>query len=199
LLTTTDNAPGIASINRQLRGALHGDAASADFLRTRLRDSIRSYGYYLFNSVTASPVEWNERWITIEIHSQSADEGASGSETGYRTWDVQTGREIDPRKWLGVKMFRDEDKTFPLVRRAGALPDGLKRFLLKTAKVDEACRTVYGDVVEARLEVSQVGISFTLGDTFHPECMQDVLLTFAQLQPFLNEEGKAALRAMTGN
>jgi hypothetical protein len=52
LVELIDNAPGIASINRQLRGALHGDAASANFLRSRLRDSIRSYGYYLFNSVT---------------------------------------------------------------------------------------------------------------------------------------------------
>jgi hypothetical protein len=193
-----DSSPAIASVNRQLRGELSLYTADAGSIRTQLRESMQSNGFYIYDITTTSPVAWNERWITMSMHRQFGGTGASGADSGYRTWDARTGREIDPRKWLGVNSDLDEARAFPPVGRTGVLPERLRRYLLRSAKIDKKCRAVFSESVEAGLKLSQDGIEFKIGDSYNPECMQGVFLTFAQLQPFLNGEGRAALRAMAG-
>jgi hypothetical protein len=194
-----DNTPAVVAINRQLRSELSRYTADAVSIRTQLRESMQANGFYIYDIVTASPVEWNEKLVTISMHRQFGGTGASGVEYGHRTWNARAGREIDPRRWLGVSRDLDDARAFPPVGRSGTLPENLTRYLMKSAKIDKQCRAVFGKSVEAGLEFRQDGIEFSIGNSFTPECIQSVSLTFAQLRPFLNAEGKSALHAMVGN
>lgn len=194
LVELIDAAPGIAAINRQLRAELPGDDAAQ---RQQLRELVRTEGRYVFDTVTAEPVEWTDRSVTIRLHRDFAGAGASGAEDGSRTWNVVSGGEIDPWRWFGVGSDRSADLPLPVVGRTGVLPANLKDYLMKAAHAGGDCRALYDESSAAGIQVSEVGIEFLLGDTLRPECMQTVFVSPEAIQPFLNERGKAELRWLT--
>jgi hypothetical protein len=197
LIELIDKAPGIAAINRQLRAELPGGDGDVEALREQLRELVKTQGRYVFDTVSAEPTEWNDRLVTIQLHRDFAGEGAAGAENGFRTWNVVSGAEIDPWRWFGGASERNADLPLPVIARTGVLPVKLKSYLLKVAHVGSECRAVYDESSVAGIHVSEIGIEFLLGDAFHPECMQNVLVSPEAMQPFLNTEGKSGTRWLT--
>lgn len=197
LIELIDKAPGIAAINRQLRAELPDGEGDAKVLREQLRELVRTQGHYVFDTVSVEPTEWTDRSVTIQLHRDFAGEGAAGAENGFRTWNVVSGAEIDPWRWLGVASERSADLPLPVISRTGTLPVKLKSYLMKVARVGSECRAVYDESSAAGIHLSEIGIEFLLGDTFHPECMQNVLVSPEAMQPFLNAEGKSGIRWLT--
>jgi hypothetical protein len=197
LIELIGEAPGIAAINRQLRAELPGADGADKALRQQLRDLVKTQGRYVFDTVSAEPIEWTDRWVTIRLHREFAGEGAAWTENGFRTWDVVSGAEINPWRWLGVASDRGADLPLPMVSRTGVLPAKLKRYLMKAAHVGADCRAVFDASPAAGIHLGEAGVEFLLGDTFRPECMQNVLVAPEAMQPFLNAEGKAGIRWLT--
>ncbi|WP_157202006.1 hypothetical protein [Massilia sp. Root335] len=197
LIELVDKGLGIAAINRQLRAELPGGDGDVRALREQLRELVKTQGRYVFDTVSAEPIEWNDRLVTIQLHRDFAGEGAAGAENGFRTWNVVSGAEIDPWRWLGGASGRSADLSLPVIRRTGVLSAKLKSYLMKVAHVGSECRAVYDESSVAGIHVSEIGVEFLLGNTFHPECMQNVLVSPEAMQPFLNTEGKSGFRWLT--
>jgi hypothetical protein len=195
LVELVDSGSGIAAINKQLRSELCG-ARNINESRQYVRESVVERGIYVFDTVRADLADWNERSVTIGMNRQFSGEGAAGAESGYRSFDVTTGRELDPWAWLGVKSSPSADHTCPMVSTIGILPPRLKRYLMKSPLVVRECVEQYGNSVEARLHLSADGIEFSFGT--QPECMNNVQLSFEELQPFLTKEGKRYARWLKG-
>lgn len=194
LVELMDAAPAAQEISRQLRGELLGLAQVAGF-KSALRQSLARYGRYRLDQVRAEPLEWTERWFVLDLSRESLDTGAAGSESGSRIWDMRTGKELDPWRWIGGKLARQEQLAYPVVERVGTLPPKLSRAVTAMVKERE-CVAGYGSPAQASLKAGSVGLEVRLGSALNPSCMTAVLLTYQQLAPFLTAEGKKAVSGM---
>lgn len=194
LVELVDPSPGAIAVNRQLRAELAASAVNESAIREKVRDSIRSLGIVSLDKVSASVIEWNERWMTLNLSREFAGEGAAGVDSGYRSWDMRSGREVDPWTWFGLKSREGNEEPLVLVARSARLPDALKRSVLKAAAAVPECQALYRGPLSARIWASGAGIEFTIGDTDRPECLQNVTLPLATVRPLMTPEGREASR-----
>jgi hypothetical protein len=198
LVELIDASPGAVAINRQLRAELALSAADEAATRDQVRDSIRSLGVVALDTVSASVIEWDERRLTLELHREFAGQGAAGVDSGYRCWDVRSGREIDPWTWFGLKSGAGRDEGPVRVDRSAVMTDALRRVVLKAASNVKECREVYGSPLSARIWASAAGIAFAIGDTMRPECLQSVTVPLAAARPLMTAAGREESRRLFG-
>lgn len=197
LVELLDASPGAVAVNRQLRAELAGSAANVVAIREQVRDAVKSLGIVVLDTVSASVIEWNERWMTLEMHRESAGQGAAGVDNGYRSWDMRSGREIDPWTWFGLKS-RERDDEGVLVSRTVMLPVALKRLVLKASTAGRECGDLYREPLAARIRAGGAGFEFTIGDTYRPECLQTVDLPLAAVRPLMTTEGRETSKRLLG-
>jgi len=189
LVELIDFSPGAVAINGQLRSELATSAADEGALRDKVRSSVRSLGIVALDRISASVIEWNDQWLTLDLHREFAGEGAAGADNGYRSWDMRSGREIDP--WTWFDLTSQESHHEPLViARTARLPDALKSVVLKAATNVKACQDIYRGPLFARIWAHTAGIEFTIGDTRRPECLQSVNLSFATVRPVMKPKAR---------
>jgi hypothetical protein len=174
----------IAKINQALRQILPRKAADlSEYFATRRRFLAES-GTATEDETSATPLFWSSHWITINFYRWAAGYGRNGITLDYRSWDLQTGDEINPWEWFIAKPA-DSGNTNPL-------PQGLKKFLLKDATLDKECQADYQGKGYYRLSFEANGMKFW-EEPFGNGCEQEFLLTYPQLRPFLTPKGKLAL------
>jgi hypothetical protein len=198
LVELIDSSPGAVVINRQLRAELKASAANMAAIREKVRDSIRSMGIVALDKVSASVIEWNDRWLTLNLNREFAGLGAAGVDSGYRSWDMRSGREIDPWTWFGLKSREGNDEPLVMVTRTAMLPDALKRSVLTASTTAPECRALYHGPLSARIWAGEAGIEFTIGDTGRPECLQSVVLPFAAVRSLMTPAGRDAAKRIFG-
>jgi hypothetical protein len=199
LVELIDSSPGAVVINRQLRAELAVSAADEAAIREKARDSIRSLGIVALDKVSSSVIEWNDRWMTLNLNREFAGFGAAGVDSGYRSWDMRSGREIDPWTWFGLKSREGNDEPLLLVTRTAILPGALKRIVLKAATTVRECRALYRGPLSARIWAGAAGIEFTIGDTDRPECLQSVVLPIAAVRSLMTPAGRDESKRIFGN
>jgi hypothetical protein len=198
LVELIDASPGAVAINRQLRAELAAGAGDEAAIRDRVRDSIKSLGIVALDKVSASVIEWDDRWLTLNLNREFTGQGAAGADSGYRSWDVRTGREIDPWTWFGLKSRERKDEPMVQVSRTARLSDTLRRVVLKAASNVKECREAYASPLAARIWASGAGIEFTIGDTGRPECLQNVTVPLPAVRPLMTPEGREESKRLLG-
>jgi len=140
--------------------------------------------------VSILPVFWNERWISF-VSRSSGDCGGAYPFSGftYFTWDLLTGKMINPWQWI-----KAENKT---------APEGLNRLITKRAikqrlafnpkeaKEENNCLSVIEENRQYDIRLSKSGFVFTQQFPHVTQaCTDDIEVTYSELTPFLNKKGK---------
>ena len=175
----------LARLNRTLRAELPGKQEDiADYFATRRR-FFGDMGLAAEDETRTEPVFWSARWITINFYRWAAGYGRNGITLDYRTWDLQSGEEINLWQWFIAKPD-DDRNSYPL-------PDKLKKSLFKNLELDKECKNGYKGEGDYRVSLKNDGMQFW-EEAYGTGCEQDFLVPYAKLGPYLTPQGKAALR-----
>lgn len=180
-------APGapVAAINQQLRAVLpRNKAALADYFEQR-RNFLGMYGTMMEDELHVEPSYWSQRHVTISFYRWAAGMGRNGISNDFRTWDLQTGKEVDVWSWFGSKSPAGTSDM-------SALPARLKALLFKDVVLDQECKDDYQGHGYYHLSLTDTGVRFW-EEAWGSGCEQDFNLPYARLAPFLTPQGKAAL------
>lgn len=189
------DAPGIAAINAHY--ALSNDReAHDDYYQTR-RYLLRRYasGQMVYGEQSIEPLFWSRDFVVIRNYQWPPGYGANGIHIHYKTWDLQTGEEINLTDWLADNQLNSFGQP--------VLPSALCRHLVRHYRLqvwdDEPVDEVRDCEAEQMFLFSL--ILRTDGITFQPDNYQapwrgSAALDFNELQPFLNTQGKAAVARM---
>jgi hypothetical protein len=175
----------IGKINQALRTILPRKVADLSDYFEKRRRFLGESGMALEDETSATPFFWSSHWITINFYRWAAGYGRSGIALDYRTWDLQSGDEINPWEWF---IGKPPDKG-----NSNPLPQRLKKFLFKDVTLDKECRTGYQGQGDYHLTFEADGMKFW-EEAFGNGCEQEFVLPYAALGPFLTPKGKLALR-----
>lgn len=199
ITTFTLDRPGepVVRINALLRSVLPKADGTGDWLDC-VAGTVNASGKDGTYSHIVEPTLVSSRWLAA---SEQEDYFCGGAHpdgfSAPRTFDLVRGAEIDPLDWFGPKAVHREDlgsedgiyKTLTAVFRAAIL-QGWKP---DDAECDEALR---------RQESWHAGITRGVL-VFSPDfphaiasCSEDFKVPFARLQPWLNDQGKAAVATL---
>ena len=183
LLTPT--APAIASVNRQLRALLPKNKANlAEYFEQR-RNFLGMDGRVMEDEVHAEPTFWSARHVTVSFYRWAAGMGRNGISNQFRTWDLQTGKEVDVWQWFGGKSDAGSHDM-------STLPAKLKTMLFKDAAIDQECKGDYQGHGYYHLSLTDTGVRFW-EEAYGSGCEQDFKVPYAKVAPFLTPQGRAAL------
>lgn len=116
---------------------------------------------------------------------------------GYQTWDRQRGKEVRLAEWFTPQAFTRETFSGSADTYYKATPT-LVRFLMQRMRFEDSeCRSVVQQTEFWDVGLTQTGMIFTpsLPHVATP-CLDDARVPFAQITPFLNARGKAALKRL---
>ena len=95
--------PTLAAINRELRRDFDtGKDAIQEYFDKR-REFLGRVGVPAEDENTTEPEYWTSQWLSIRNYTWAAGTGRSGISWFYRTWDVQTGKQVDLWTWFGSR------------------------------------------------------------------------------------------------
>jgi hypothetical protein len=183
-------SPAVRRLNEVLRKPLDGNPAEwFDCVREPLERSAFEGSFHL----TLAPALITQRWLSI-VQQYDLFCGGAYPDAGqfYRTFDLQSGREIDLRDWFNARAVKREGSG----EEMKTLQPEFRRFLLSGWRPESAdCDEVVRDD-----EYWNVGLTGK-GLLFSPElahvvraCGIELTFTAARLAPFLTWEGAANLR-----
>lgn len=180
-------APGapVAAINQQLRAVLpKNKAALAEYFAQR-RNFLGMYGTMMEDELHVEPTYWSARHVTVSFYRWAAGMGRNGISNDFRTWDLQTGKEVDVWTWLGSKSQEGSSDM-------SALPPKLRAMLFKDVATDKECGSDYQGHGYYHMSLGETGVRFW-EEAYGSGCEQDFNVPYAKLAPFLTPQGKAAL------
>ncbi len=174
-----DNGPTIDKINRQLKAIDKHARVGKD------------------DEVLVEPTYWSAHWLTVRNYIWVAGTGRNGIAWGHRTWNLDSGEQVDLWSWFGDKSIAAKDVYS---QGWGLLPAQLKPLVLNNAELAPSCTQNADPKATQRYELTleKTGMRFAInpqGDG----CDIDVLLPFAVLLPVMTAEGKQALQGMIGS
>lgn len=181
----TPAAPALASVNRQLRALLPKNKADLREYFEQRRNFLRMDGRVMEDEVHAEPTFWSARYVTVSFYRWVAGMGRNGISNQFRTWDLQTGKEVDVWQWLGSKSEAGSGDI-------SALPGKLKARLFKDVVLDQECKLDYQGRGYYHLSLTDTGMRFW-EEAYGGGCEQDFNLTYAELAPLLTPQGRQAL------
>jgi hypothetical protein len=139
----------------------------------------------------------SRRFLTVAEANDTYCGGAHPSTwTTYRTFDRETGQAVNLYDWIGPPIGEDEIRGLPAELREAVLARWPSDYVTEEDKeYAEECReVVVTHDYSWTLELAREGISFTPDlPRVVMACTDSVLLTWAELAPFLDAEGKAGL------
>lgn len=181
----TGPGKGVPAINKQLREELPKNMHDmADYFERR-RNFLGTYGIAMDDEVHAEPTFWSTRYVTVNFYRWAAGMGRNGISMRFRTWDLQSGKEVDVWRWFGSK---SEEGSYDM----SALPLSLRQTLFKGVTVSDDCKTDYMGRGLYHLSLTDTGVKFW-EEAYGSGCEQEFSLSYAKIRPFLTVEGKAAL------
>lgn len=173
--------------------------------RAWLTDNIA--GYYDCALQTSAPPEFNQSraivlragtWVGVE-ESYSASCGGpypAGGVSGYQTWDLVTGKIVEPWTWI-----KDSKVQCDYATDCGfAAPKGLNAIILAEAtrnKDGDDCAAAVNTNNAYQLRPAAKGLVFSTSFAHVIQaCDEAIEIPYAQLQPFLTKAGNDATAAI---
>jgi len=180
-------APGapVAAINRQLREVLPKTKKDLAEYFAQRRNFLGMNGMMMEDELHAEPSFWSARHVTVSFYRWAAGMGRNGISNDFRTWDLQTGKEVDVWSWFGSKSLEGTSDM-------SALPPKLRALLFKDVVQDDECKADYQGHGNYHLSLTDSGVRFW-EEAYGSGCEQEFKLPYAKLAPFMTAQGKAAL------
>ena len=181
---------GLARINRDLRAHLPLVGGRKREILEQQRSEMGSAYGGMFDETSAEPDFWSPDFITVQFYRWTKGMGRSGISSEYLTWDLASGRQVDPWAWVGASGSEMGE---------GVLPPKLARFE-KRAAAGADCDQYRGKG-HWFLSLEKSGMRFWEDAWGEGECERDFFVPYDQLEPYLTAEGKRAvarLRARPG-
>ncbi|MBV8633527.1 MAG: hypothetical protein JO002_03475 [Burkholderiaceae bacterium] len=124
------------------------------------------------------------RWLTLSEWEWFDGYGASGISMWHETWDLNTGRKIDPWSWFNKKGGHWKTANGAVEAGAGFEPSKtLNRIAQRYAVPDDECK----DGLWLRdPRPTQKGLVFSTG---YGPCLNEFTVPFRDLRPLLTEDG----------
>jgi hypothetical protein len=187
--------PGDGAINAVLEAYLPRGAVD-DLLVQCSAGSISAHGYDGGFYQHVEPRMVSSAFLTVAEANDTYCGGAHPATwTTYRAFDRETGGQVDLEDWLGAPGSGEEAR--PL--RAALRRTVVASWRRNDERVDSECRDVIADAEYWGLELTRDGISFSPDlPRVVMACGDPVLLTWADLEPFLDAEGRAGLARLRG-
>ncbi|WP_242171693.1 MULTISPECIES: hypothetical protein [unclassified Pseudomonas] len=187
-LKLESDSPAIQKINRQLAALAVNDEDQVDYFHER-REYLGRNGSANTSEIEVEPTYWSSQFITVKFYRWTAGTGARGISWGLHSWDLHTGESVDPWTWLGTNQEWYDAYSGHL-----KLPATFSTWLAKQTTTDEGCPAVTSyDTFDLSFNTQGLQLSTrATGDG----CDNDLSFTWAQLEPVLTEQGKAALPSL---
>jgi hypothetical protein len=201
--------PGLKTLNELLKNELRVGLSEYLNCPSNARDNdeknidaqTRDYSFSI------KPNFWNGQWISLQTDIYGDCGGAAPfSSFAYTTWDLNAGKKVNLWHWLKHlkrpnKNYADEDYYFYYAAtvRLNALitKRAIQQRLAwspKEASEENNCIAVIRENREYDLRLSKKGIIFTQHFPWYTfACTDNIELSFSELMPFLNKEGKSAV------
>jgi len=188
--------PGDAAINATLTAYRPRGAVGDEFLQCHA-GQIASIGYDGFFDQLVEPRLVSRAFLTVAEHNDQSCGGTHPNTwTVYRTFDRDTGRPIDLYDWIGDPLGPDEARPLPTRLRDAVLASWPN----DSDEGAQECRDVVASTDFWTLELARDGISFSPDlPRVVMACGDTVLLTWKDLDPYLDSEGRAGLARLRGD
>ncbi len=183
------NTSAVQNINATLKSAIPDKVEESDFFQCTMANisSIGEDGQY---QTTTKPVLITANWMVSETEEGSTCGGAHPNSGVYwNNWDLRSGLPVDLWTWLGPK-------AATVIARDGysdvTIEPELRDLLNKGwPRTEEDCRDIVESENSWNLRLTREGFAFSPSlPHVATACIEDVNLTFEQLVPLLNAEGK---------
>ncbi|WP_432725670.1 hypothetical protein [Variovorax sp. W6] len=192
--------PTLAAINRELRRDFDTGQETVKEYFDKRRQFLGQVGVPAEDENTADPSYWTSQWLSIRNYTWAAGTGRAGISWFYRTWDLQTGKQVDPWSWFGPRPQPQPQKAPGQIAgtESGPMPPKLRRFLFKYAgiqpsKAEENCKSNYDEGAHYDLTLEAKGMRFSQPE-YGTGCEIAIEVPYADLAPVLTPAGKAAVR-----
>ncbi|MET3461201.1 hypothetical protein [Variovorax atrisoli] len=192
--------PTLAAINRELRRDFDTSKDAVTEYFDKRREFLGRVGVPAEDENTADPEYWTSQWLSIRNYTWAAGMGRSGISWFYRTWDLQTGRQIDPWSWFGLRSLSKARPAEGRISGTGgaSMTPKLRRFLFRHAGIDPSkaednCRSNYEEGAYYDLTLETKGMRFAQ-PAYGNGCEIEIEVPYTELDPVLTPVGKAAVR-----
>lgn len=182
------DGPALQNINAQLAALAVSEDDQADFLRER-REYLGRNGSALTSEIAVEPTYWSSQWVTVRFYRWAAGTGARGISWGLHTWNLQTGEAVDPWSWLG-----GHQQWYDAYSGEVTLSPSFKTWLASQTTTDENCLAI---TAYSTYDLSFTPQGMQLSTRAQGDgCDNELNFTWAQLEPVLTAQGRAALPSL---
>ncbi|WP_339531095.1 hypothetical protein [Pseudomonas mucidolens] len=175
-------------INQHLAQLAVSPEGQAEFFRER-REYLGRNGSAHTSEIEVEPTYWSSHWITVKFYRWTAGYGRSGISWGLHSWNLQTGERVDPWRWVGSRQAWDDPYSAQV-----KLSPAFSAWLQKQASVDEGCPAI-SSYSRFDLSFNTQGLQLST-PSYGDGCDNELSFTWAQLEPVLSAQGKAALASL---
>lgn len=189
--------PATARVNKQLRAALDMRRETVKEYFDKRREFLGRVGVPAEDENTAEPTYWTSQWVSVRFYNWAAGMGRSGISWEFRTWDLQSGEQVDLWSWFGNR--RTGKAGEPAVgSSSGRLPPKLRRFLFQRDQIDPAkaesgCEDNYAETASFELTLEPTGVQISQPE-YGRGCELAFSVPYTELAPVLTPAGKAAVQ-----
>lgn len=143
-----------------------------------------------------TPVVWNRTWLTLATRYESQCGEQVQAWSGYRTWHLPSGNEVDLWSWFGQQ---EDNPRLPWQRSWGHAGPALQRILGKAWPDDESdCLPTQWAQAAFAVRPSVFGLVFERVDA-DDECTTAVEVAWSRLVPALTPAGRKQLSALAAS
>lgn len=183
------NAPAVARINAKLREPL---ASGPESWFECVRVSLKHLPYEGDSYEKIEPRMVSHRWLSVESQSDWNCGGAhpeSGSRS--RTFNLQTGREVDLHDWLNAKAVARQ--RYDDGHESKKLVPAFRTFIIAGWKHgDPDCTDTVRSAEYWHIELTRTGLVFTPDlPRVAQACGEEFRVPFARLEPYVSADGRS--------
>lgn len=210
-----DGAKAATALNSRLQNQLRVNIASYYACPT---ESERQGGKRKKNEkpefqASIAPLFWNANWLSV-VERSSGDCGGAHPFSGfsYSTWNLNNGEAVNPWQWIKHGRKADTPAADANHYFSYAAPEALNKIIVKQAikqrlkafpnEASEAngCVDVIKENKEYQISLGKTGLIFTPNFAHVVlACTEDSEVSYAEMMPFMNPAGRAALQALRQN
>ncbi|MEN9865555.1 MAG: hypothetical protein RL748_1145 [Pseudomonadota bacterium] len=210
-----DSSKAAASLNRRLQNQLRINIANYHACPTgserdggkRQKDEKPEF------QASIEPLFWNANWLSV-VERSAGDCGGAHPFSGftYSTWNLNTGEALNPWQWIKNGRKAATSAADPNHYFSYAAPAALNKIIIKQAikqrltafpheaSEANACVDVIKENRQYQISLGKTGLIFTPNFAHVVQaCTEDAEISYAEMMPFLNPAGRAALQALRQN
>lgn len=170
---------GLPKINSVLKPNQSAGAIEGYFQQRR--EFLGRVGYPAVDHDQNSFDSWIGKLVTIVFITRPAGFGASSVSIAYRTWNVDSGEEVDLWSWFGLKRWRLSPKFERLLLKKMATEECLSRLQYKSFN----------------LAIEKTGFKF-FSDGPSDECPDELRIPYAKAVTLMTPQGRQQFEAIIG-